>query len=216
MLPNIHILGIQGSGKGTQSALLVEKYNLDYISSGNLFRERASQNDALGHQIANNLKAGQLLSTEVLLNTVDNHLKNNKIQHGLLCDGVIRTLDQYNKLTPVWTAYNLENPFLIDLVLDEEEAVKRIEHRQQELSNPEKQEYHLRYSGKLLQRTDDNPLAIKERFALFHRLTQPVVNVFQQENQCINSSANQEIEAIHAQICIALSNRYPLLSYVTH
>ena len=215
MLPNIHILGIQGSGKGTQSALLVTKFALNYVSSGNLFRERAAEADMFGLDLGKILHEGHLMPNEYLIQTVEDYLDNHTVLTGFLGDGVIRTLTQYTELNQVWKHHKLEAPLLIHLQLKEEVALDRIKHRQEELRDPSKHDYHLVYSGKLLHRTDDNPLAIRERFALFHKMTQPVINLFESQDRCIHISADQSIESIHAEICATLESHYPTL-HVTH
>lgn len=215
MRPNIHILGIQGSGKGTQSALLVEKYRLNYLPSGNLFRERAEVNDQLGQEIKQALGRGHLLPDNYLIQTVIGYLESHQVQHGLLGDGVIRTVSQYDQLLTTWEHYQLESPFLVHLILDEATARERIAHREQEQIDQAKREYHLTYSGKLLRRNDSNHLAIEERFVLFHQLTTPVVQRFTEAGRCLDVSANQSVAAIQAEICQGLEQRYPTLQHGT-
>lgn len=212
MLPNLHILGIQGSGKGTQSALLVKKYQLTYISSGNLFRERAQQTDELGQIVAEELQKGRLLPDLLLFRVLEHYLASHTIQQGLLGDGVIRTMDQYNGLVDVWSKYGLEEPFLIHLELSDELAMERIKHREEEARDVAKTDFHHVYSGKLLKRSDANPKAIHERLALYHEMTQPVIAEFEKNNRCLHINGDQAIEAIHQQICEGLEARYPHFS----
>lgn len=200
VLPNIHIIGIQGSGKGTQSALIVERYGFDYLASGDLFRQRAVVNDAVGQEIANQMKAGRLLSDELLFKTVEYFLENHSISNGLLGDGVIRTLNQDNILAPLWSKYNLAEPIFINLVLSEESAITRIEQRKSEQLNPAKRSHHQKYGGKLLKREDDNDLAIHERFSLFHKLTEPVINKYIQKGRCININDEPDVETVFLSI----------------
>jgi adenylate kinase len=215
MLPNVHILGIQGSGKGTQSSLLVERYGFTYASSGNLFRERAELTDPFGRQLAAQLSTGKLLPNSLLIDTIAEYLEFHKVTTGFLGDGVIRTLEQYEKLKPVWTDHDLGKPILIHLVLTEEVALRRIDQRKKEQADPTRQEYHLKYSGKLLHRTDDNPLAIQERFQLFHTMTAPVISLFTTLDRCIDINADQTVEAIQAEIRQHLERLYPQLHHVT-
>ena len=217
MLPNIHILGIQGSGKGYQSALLVERYAFNYLASGNLFRERSAVGDAFSQEITTLLKSGHLLPDSYLFRTVREYLaEHRRVKYGLLCDGVIRTLKQYHGLEPLWKRYKLDDPLLIHLRLSEAEAVKRTEQRRREQDDPSLQQHHLKYSGKLLQRTDDNPAAIKERFALYHTMTEPVIRRLEAEGRCIHINADANVEEIQAEICQNLEKLYPELHNVTH
>jgi len=201
MLPNVHILGIQGSGKGTQSALLVEKFQFSYISSGELFRKRAAEGDAFAEEIKAELASGRLLEDRHLFQTVEDYLAHTSIKVGFLGDGVIRTINQYHGLQGTWGKYNLEQPLLIYLVLSEEIAMERIAHRQAELA-----------AGGTT-RADDTPEGIRQRFTHFHTLTEPVIDLFMQENRCISVKADRSVEAIHQEIVKALLDRYPTLSH---
>ena len=210
--PNIHILGIQGSGKGTQSALLVEKYHFLYLASGNLFRARAAKGDDLGLKIGSEMQAGRLLPDAYLYHTIIDVLDEKPHQQGILGDGVIRTITQYAGLEPVWGLAGLDAPILVHLVLDEQAALDRIKNRQRELEaatpNPI-------YAGKLAHRTDDNPRAIEERFALYHEMTVPVISLFKEKNRCIEVDAADSVESIQSNIQEALEKECPIL-HVTH
>ena len=125
MFANIHILGIQGSGKGTQSSLLIEKYNLTYISSGQAFRERATQADTFGENLAKEMAAGHLIADPILFQVVKDFLSSHSISTGLLGDGLIRNNVQKDLFSSIWQEYNLAEPFLIYLDLSEELAFER-------------------------------------------------------------------------------------------
>jgi len=212
MLPNLHILGIQGSGKGTQSAILEERFGLTYVSSGNLFRARAAQGGALGERIAGQLAKGTLLPDQLLAETIEDYLQNTQVERGFLGDGVMRTLQQKELLDPIWPAAGLQAPYLIHLQLSEAEALKRIEHRKQEAQAAERAAHYQRYGGKLLQRTDDNPTAIHERLALFHRMTEPLIAGFRESGSYFGVDAHQSIEAIAEQISTHISATFPELA----
>lgn len=198
MLPNIHILGIQGSGKGTQSDLLVKKYGLSYVASGELFRTMSSRNDELGHTLKSELSAGHLISDELVLKIVDQYLQEASISIGFLGDGVIRTLPQVEGFAPMWERHNLDQPLLVVLNLAEDIARKRIENRIREHEE----------QGKEV-RGDDHPEAITKRFALYHELTEPVITAFKESGRCIEISADASVEAIHTEICTQLESIYP-------
>lgn len=190
MLPNIHILGIQGSGKGTQSTLLVEKFPLTYVASGILFRDRVKVGDEFAKDIEAQLATGELLSTEDLLTVVGDYLDNQPKLTGLLGDGVIRTLEQYDALQPIWAKHNLTQPILIYLELSDEIARQRIASR-----------HNL---GDV--RSDDLPQAIKRRIELFHEKTEPVIEQFKADNSCYTIDASQPVEQVQAAIVTAISH----------
>lgn len=213
-LPNIHILGIQGSGKGTQSARLVKEFGLLYVASGNLFRGRAAKGDQLGQEIATELSKGKLLPDEILVKTIDDYLATQSpLRIGVLGDGVIRTKRQLELLAPIWEKYALEQPFLIHLELDQETARQRIIKRQQEQHLPEMRDYHATFSGKLIHRSDDNPLAIEERFALFHAMTEPIITQFQSSGRYARIDASKTPEGVYDEIKSCLGSFYPHLTH---
>jgi adenylate kinase len=211
-LPNIHLLGIQGSGKGTQAALLVEAYAATYLASGNLFRQRASIDDEFGRAIATMMHAGQLLPNRYLLETVRQFLGEHQVHSFLLGDGIIRTLAQLHELVPIWQNFNLEAPLLINLDLSEDVARERVTKREQERDLAEKHDYHAVYSGKLIHRTDDNPQALEERFRLFRRMTEPIIAQFVAQGRCVTISADQSVESIQVHIRAGIASFYPQLS----
>lgn len=211
MLPNIHLLGIQGSGKGTQSALLVEKYNLTYLASGNLFRKRSQINDEFGGQIAKDLQKGLLLSDEQLIVTIEDYLEKNIPNRGVLGDGVIRSENQYQKLQTIWTKFSLDQPLLVHFILDEETALQRIQNRREEVLAGQNIPHHEKYSGKALHRTDDDLTSIHQRFNLYHEMTEPVIRLFEKNNRCIHIQANQSITDVRNEILSGIDNYYPNL-----
>ncbi len=211
---NIHILGIQGSGKGTQSALLVERYKFLYLASGNLFRARAEKGDELARKIGAEMKAGRLLPDAYLYHTVIDTLHEQPYPSGILGDGVIRTIGQFNHLNPVWEMNGLDKPLLINLVLDEAHALERIKHREEVIASGNA-ELHKSFTGKLAHRADDNPQAIEERFQLFHTMTEPVIALFKDQGRCIEVDARVSIENIFSTICSGIEQYYPN-THVTH
>jgi len=211
MLPNIHILGIQGSGKGTQSALLVEKYHLNYLGSGNLFRERSEVEDGFGRLLTKELTSGRLLPDAFLFHTVIDYLANHEVPVGLLGDGVIRTISQLEGLQGVWPRFGIGDPILIHLRLSEATALERIEHRKAEAEAAERLEHHRVFSGKLLHRTDDNPKALQERFATYHKMTEPIIKYFDDRYACLHLDAADSVEKISQEIGDYIEHRFPTL-----
>jgi adenylate kinase len=211
LLPNFHILGIQGSGKGTQSALLERRFGLTYVSSGNLFRKRAALGGPLGQRISEQLAKGSLLPDQLLAETIEDFLKDNPVSTGFLGDGVMRTIHQRSLLDPLWQPAGLQQPYLIHLQLSEAVALERIEHRRQEALAEERADHYRKYGGKILQRTDDNPRAIQERLALFHAMTEPLIADYKDKGAYFGVDAHQSIEDISEQIVSHIHQHFPTL-----
>jgi len=199
MLPNIHILGIQGSGKGTQAGLLEKKYGFTSMASGNLFRLRAQKQDDFGQDIANKLATGYLLPDEYVTRIITDFFASHTIEKGLLGDGVIRTISQYDGFMSIWEAHNMSQPFLIHLKLSDEEALKRIAKR-----------------GKddLVERHDITSEAIQHRIHDYHVLTEPVIDRFQKVNRIVTIDASDSIEVVFSHISTALEKAFPHLEQV--
>ena len=183
MLPNIHILGIQGSGKGTQASLLVQDFHFTHLSSGAHFRERAEVRDAFGDMLRSFLEKGELIPTPTLVKAIDQYLASTTIPVGLLADGVIRTVEQYSLLEPIWKKYGYAEPILIYLELSDEQARERMLKRSKEIG-----------------RADDLPELIDRRIALFHEKTEPVVEIFKDAGRYLAVDASKSIEEVYAQI----------------
>lgn len=193
-LPNIHILGIQGSGKGTQSKLLVDTYGLTLLPSGNLFRKRAQRPDEFGLRLRDLLRTGELLPDEFLLHEVSTFLERTNLPVGLLGDGVIRTVRQAEELETVWTAHNLTEPFLIHLTLSDAEARSRIAARGIADDIP---------------REDVTEEAINRRISAFHTLTKPVIERFEAAGRLASIDASTSIQDVFAAIQAILTDVLP-------
>jgi adenylate kinase len=200
MLPNIHILGVQGSGKGTQAALLEKRYQITALATGQLFRERAEHLDSFGQEIAEALHAGKLLSDAYLVRAVSEYLESHPVERGLLGDGVIRTLAQYDQLVPVWQQHNLDQPFLIHLDLSDDVARERIHERAQHAA--------------VIRPDDATPEAINQRITHFHTLTEPILTRFGKTPQCVTIDASPSVEVVFASITAVLEQRFPTLTPV--
>lgn len=197
MFPNLHILGIQGCGKGTQAELLVKRFNLSYIGAGELLRERASQDDSLAIELKQIINQGKLVPDKVVATCLKDKLNQTKISVGMLGDGILRDYSQIEVFKPIWTQFNLDSPLILHLALDEETAFNRILNR-------------IKESGKQA-RPDDNPEAIRARFKIYHDRTKKVLEYFEKQDQIITIDASQSIEAIFKDLEKAVIEYYPKL-----
>src|SRR6185503_15483873 len=123
---NLILFGPPGSGKGTQSEKLVEKYGLVHLSTGNLLREEITNKTLLGMEAKNFMDRGQLVPDEVVIGMIDNSLDHHKEAIGFLFDGFPRTVGQAVALDKLLPLKGTSIALVLALEVSEEELVKRL------------------------------------------------------------------------------------------
>ncbi|MGB5988287.1 MAG: adenylate kinase [Marinifilaceae bacterium] len=161
---NIALFGPPGAGKGTQSKKLIEKYNLAYISTGDMLREEIAKDTELGRIAAAVINKGHLLSDEFVVQLIEDRLTNYKNVNGFLFDGFPRTTVQ---------AYILEGILLkmnssLDCMLSLEVPFDILKHRMLE-------------RAKIENRVDDTEEVIENRFQEYREKTVPVANFYKEK-----------------------------------
>lgn len=164
---NLILFGPPGSGKGTQSEKLVEKYGLVHLSTGNLLREEIANKTPLGMEAKNFMDKGQLVPDEVVIGMIDNCLDHHKDAKGFLFDGFPRTAAQAEALDKLLQLKNASITIVLALDVTEEELVKRLLNR-----------------GKTSGRSDDtDESVIRKRFAVYTQDTEPVAGHYKREKK---------------------------------
>ena len=123
---NILFFGPNGSGKGTQGAIIKEKLNIPHIETGVIFRENISKDTELGRMAKNSIDRGELVSDEITIPMVLNRLKEKDCRNGWLLDGFPRNLNQAVRLNEALMREGIDANVLIEIILDREIAKKRI------------------------------------------------------------------------------------------
>ncbi len=176
---NILLLGPQGSGKGTQARMLCEKFDLFYVSTGDLLRKVAESDP----EITSIMQKGDLIPDEKTFQVIKDYLANNNVSGNILFDGFPRTLDQFRWFKS--DGMKIDLIFLLNI--SDEEAVKRLSSRRMDkntgkiynlITNPPSSDVN---PSDLVQREDDKPEAIKERLSTFHRVTNDLIAEINQE-----------------------------------
>ena len=157
---NIILFGPPGSGKGTQSDKLVDKYGLVHLSTGNLLREEISQKTPLGLEAKSFMDKGQLVPDEVVIGMVDSYFDKHKESKGFLFDGFPRTVAQAEALDKLLELKKTAISSVLALEVGQEELVKRLLNR-----------------GKTSGRSDDSDESvIRKRFSVYSDETTPVAD----------------------------------------
>jgi adenylate kinase len=161
---NLILFGPPGSGKGTQASKLVEKYKLLHISTGDMFRYELSNNTELGQLARSYMDKGLLVPDEVTIAMLAKRIEHSQDVKGYIFDGFPRTIPQAEALDALLKSKNQAIAGLIELVVDEDEIVKRLLLRGQS-------------SG----RSDDtNEDIIRNRFNVYRKETTPVYDYYNQ------------------------------------
>jgi adenylate kinase len=180
---NIALFGPPGAGKGTQSAFLIEKYDLFYISTGDILRKELAEETKLGLEAKSIIAAGKLVSDEIIVQILEKTIKANLQAGGFLFDGFPRTYIQAYILEGLMIKLDTSLNCLISIEVPEEESVARLLNR-----------------GLTSGRSDDNELVIKKRLKEYEDKTLPVLNFYKEKGNYISIDGHQEIEVVTAQI----------------
>jgi adenylate kinase len=207
----IILLGAPGAGKGTQAQFIMERYGIPQISTGDMLRAAVKAGTALGIKAKEVMDAGQLVSDELIIGLVKERILEDDCEKGFLLDGFPRTIPQADAMK--------EAGIKIDAVLEfdvaDEEIVKRMSGRRVHpgsgrvyhiVYNPPKVEGKDDVSGEdLVIRPDDEESIVRDRLAIYHEQTKPLVSYYGKEAEAGNSKyfkldGTQSVDAISNQL----------------
>lgn len=179
---NIVLLGAPGAGKGTQAAMLVEKYHLTHISTGDMLRAAVKEGTALGIKAKSFMDAGELVPDDVIIGLVTERLQEPDTKEGFILDGFPRTSTQAVALDGELTKLNrpLDAALLIDV--DPEVIVKRLTSRRMckncgYIGTATDKECP-KCGGEMYQRDDDNETTVRNRLNVFKTSTAPLIDYY--------------------------------------
>ena len=195
---NILLVGPQGSGKGTQARILVEKFNLYYFESGAYLRKMAESNS----DIKKMLNEGKLVPDKEFTSYLAAYLDDQNLYDNILFDGFPRTVSQYEFFKKWLTDKEVSLDLTILLKISEQETLRRLSSRRQDpvtgkiynlITEPPPSEIDI---NTLIQRDDDKPEAIKKRLELFRDQTEPLIARLREESEVIEVDGERPIEVI--------------------
>ncbi|NDV81112.1 adenylate kinase [Bacteroides sp. 51] len=186
---NIVIFGAPGSGKGTQSERMVEKFGLNHISTGDVLRAEIKNGTELGKTAKEFIDQGQLIPDELMIDILASVLDGFKDSKGVIFDGFPRTIAQAEELKKMLAARGQEVSIMLDLNVPEEELMKRLIKR-----------------GKDSGRADDNEETIKKRLLVYNTQTCPLIEWYKNEDKYFHIEGHGQLEEITEQIVEAISS----------
>ena len=182
---NIILFGPPGAGKGTQSAKLIEKYNLMHISTGDLFRKHLKEGTSLGKLAKGYMDKGNLVPDQVVIDMVDDKIQSSKNIGGIIFDGFPRTIPQAEALDRLLASKNAPIKVLVELVVDEDELRKRLADRAMKENRPD----------------DAKPEVIENRIRVYKAETMAVADYYKQHNKYASVIGVGLIDEIFTNIC---------------
>lgn len=177
MIPDILIFGMQGAGKGTQGAILAEKYNLTIFETGGELRKIREEDSDLGRTVKDIMDRGDLVTNDIVMDIIANFLEHNSGKR-ILFDGIPRSLEQKKTFDALLRKYgrNLQGIFL---TLPEEEAIERMMERG---------------------RKDDTPEVIRRRLDNYNAETLPAIQEYMNDGIITEIDGMGDIEEIARRI----------------
>ena len=186
---NIVIFGAPGSGKGTQSERLIEKYGLHHISTGELLRKHIAEGTPLGKLADTYISNGLLIPDELMIEVLHDLFRNNPehVAKGVIFDGFPRTIPQAEALAEMLKDYGTDVHAVVGLDVDEDELVRRMLER-----------------GNATGRADDNLDTINKRLKVYHKQTAPLREYYRNKGKFHSINGNGDVEQIFGDISKAL------------
>jgi adenylate kinase len=199
------VMGVQGSGKGTQSSMLGRDLDLVHISVGDILRWNVQQHTKIGAQVRRAMAAGELVGDDLVEAIVRGRLAEHDWNYGFLVDGFPRNARQAEFFLE---SYDIDGVIYLDL--PDEEVTRRVLSRR--LCSQCGMDYNLIYDrpavegrcevcgGELVSREDDTPDALAARLRDYHDKTQPVLEIFRRKEYVLTVDARPDRVAVQRAI----------------
>ena len=180
---NIILCGAPGSGKGTQSAFIANKYGVQHLSTGDVLRAEIAKGSELGKQIDALISKGNLVPDDMMYGVIENYIASLPADcKGTIFDGYPRTVAQAESLTKLLQKYGMD-AIMIDLMVDEQLLIQRLIAR-----------------GKVSGRKDDNLNTIRHRIAVYHQQTEPIAHYYLHHGNYFAVNGNHTMADVFLQI----------------
>jgi adenylate kinase len=185
------LLGPPGAGKGTQAQIIAAKFGVPAISTGDIFRANVSGQTELGRKAKVYMDAGDLVPDEITVAMVKDRLAEPDAKAGFLLDGFPRTIAQAEQLRTSLTDLGHPLDCVLELVVDEEELVRRLSGRR------------MLVDGQMVQREDDKPETVRHRLHVYREQTAPLSDFYEGEGLLARIDAIGEVDVVTARALAA-------------
>jgi adenylate kinase len=189
----IVLLGPPGAGKGTQAERIVKKFGVLHLSTGDMLRTAVREQTEIGKKVKDIMARGELVPDDLVVAAVEERISRPDAAHGFVLDGFPRTIFQAEAFDAYLTARNLNLDYVVELQVDEEILLDRVETRAgqaKKLGQPV--------------RADDNREALKIRLDAYYQETAPLIEYYKSKHALTNVDGLQSIDAVTRDIFNAL------------
>ena len=175
---NLILFGPPGAGKGTQAKMLIDKFNLVQISTGDMLRDEVNSQSELGKSARSIMDRGDLVSDNIIMAMIEKRIQMSDCDNGFILDGFPRTLKQAVELDKLLDDLKIKIENVIEIVVDENLLLERINKRSLENENI---------------RNDDNSLILKNRIKVYKKDTMTVIEYYKKLNKLNTIDGMQSI-----------------------
>lgn len=210
------LLGPPGAGKGTQAKLMVDKWKIPQVSTGDILRSAVREGAALGVEAKGFMDRGELVPDRVVIGIIAERLKEEDAADGFILDGFPRTLPQAEALQNILDDLGRDTDHVISIEVDDEELVTRLTGRRMckgcgesfhVVFNPSVREGVCdRCGGELYQRDDDKEDTIRQRLAVYSEQTQPLITYYEKQGKLRRIEGTGSIQDIFSRVLEAAGN----------
>ncbi|MGC8500235.1 MAG: adenylate kinase [Leptospirillia bacterium] len=207
----IVFIGPPGVGKGTQANMLVEKYSMVKISTGDLLRESIRDKSLLGERAKGFMERGELVPDALVIDLV-NEKVNSTTSNGrnFIFDGFPRTIEQAKELDSLLESRSSKISVAVDFSMDEEERIERLSGRR--MCPGCQRTYHIKFAKPkndllcdvcnipLVQRSDDDESVIRQRSSVYWDLTRPLLDFYRKRNLLQTIDASRNIDLVFSEL----------------
>jgi adenylate kinase len=208
----IVLLGVPGSGKGTQAKLMAEKYRVPQISTGDILRAAVADKTEVGKKVAAVMAAGDLVSDDIVIDAVTDRLRGAESRRGFVLDGFPRNIPQAQELDTRLGWMGRPVQLVLHLAVEDDVVVKRVTGRltcancgaifNKFFSPPAKRDVCDQCGSKKLEhRDDDNAKTVRARLASYERDTSPLISYYRAQHKLRTIPASGGTDGIFGAIC---------------
>jgi len=210
------LLGPPGAGKGTQAKLMIDKWDIPQVSTGDILRAAVREGTPLGVEAKGFMDRGELVPDRVVIGIIAERLKEKDAAHGFILDGFPRTIPQAEALQEILDGLGRDIDHVISIEVDDEELVTRLTGRRMckacgesfhVVFNPPVEEGVCdRCKGELYQRDDDREQTIRQRLSVYSEQTRPLIAYYEKQGKLRRIEGTGSIDNIFSRVVKAAGN----------